>query len=635
MADRTISYDLIARDRASQAFDSAGKGSDRFGTKLAGMGKVAGVALAAATAAAAVLAVKLGKDAVNAASDLNETVSKSRAIFGPASADLEKWANTAASSLGQSKQQALDAAGTFGNLFVQLGVGREVAVDMSKQMVTLASDFASFHNADITEVIDAQSAAFRGEYDALQRFVPTINAAAVEQEALRATGKKTTKELTLQEKALATQTLMMKGAGDATGDFARTSDGLANRQRILSAQFEDVKAKIGNALLPVMVNLAGFVLNKIVPALSKLGEAVAPIVLGLSAFVAAFREGDVTSDGFVGTMERLGNYAREVLLPVIRQIADFLREHWQVALAVAAAAVLLLISPIALVVAAVVAAYVKFEWFRDAIAAVVQFITETWERHRDRIMEILTQVGEMFSSAFYAVKAIVDTVVAIITELWDGFGRDLVDNLQRHLGGVLRIVQGAFEILTGIFDLIKAILTGKWGEAWDAIKQILGGVWEAMLGIVTVAVETVRVAVETGLGLIKEVWEAVWNGFKTFMSDIWEGIKTIVGNAIKWVLDKIKTALGPIDEIIDKVGGIVGGGGEQSPLHGSRGRNFDSGGVVPGPLGSPQMILAHGGETVLPTHKTGGMASQMDPVEWGRIAARAYASELIHTMRTA
>ena len=30
---------------------------------------------------------------------------------------------------------------------------------------------------------------------------------------------------------------------------------------------------------------------------------------------------------------------------------------------------------------------------------------------------------------------------------------------------------------------------------------------------------------------------------------------------------------------------------------------FDGGGTVPGPIGSPQVILAHGGETVLPTHK--------------------------------
>lgn len=35
---------------------------------------------------------------------------------------------------------------------------------------------------------------------------------------------------------------------------------------------------------------------------------------------------------------------------------------------------------------------------------------------------------------------------------------------------------------------------------------------------------------------------------------------------------------------------------------------FDQGGIVPGPVGSPQMIKAHGGETILPTHKKGDMS---------------------------
>jgi TP901 family phage tail tape measure protein len=36
---------------------------------------------------------------------------------------------------------------------------------------------------------------------------------------------------------------------------------------------------------------------------------------------------------------------------------------------------------------------------------------------------------------------------------------------------------------------------------------------------------------------------------------------------------------------------------------------FDKGGIVPGPIGSPQLVLAHGGETILPTHKGGGFGA--------------------------
>ena len=33
---------------------------------------------------------------------------------------------------------------------------------------------------------------------------------------------------------------------------------------------------------------------------------------------------------------------------------------------------------------------------------------------------------------------------------------------------------------------------------------------------------------------------------------------------------------------------------------------FDSGGIVPGPRGRPQLAMVHGGETILPTHRGGG-----------------------------
>ncbi len=39
---------------------------------------------------------------------------------------------------------------------------------------------------------------------------------------------------------------------------------------------------------------------------------------------------------------------------------------------------------------------------------------------------------------------------------------------------------------------------------------------------------------------------------------------------------------------------------------GGRIPGFNDGGVVPGPRGSPQLVMAHGGETFIPTHQTGG-----------------------------
>ena len=187
----------------------------------------------------------------DSASDLAETVSKSDTIWGKNADAVRKWADGAADSIGMSKTAALEANASYGNLFQQIGINGEQSLKMSQDYMKASADLASFNNANVQDVNDALLSAQRGEYDSLQKFIPTINGAKVEQEALRLSKKKSAKELTDADKAMATHTLVMKGMGAAQGDFAKTSDGAANKQRILAARMENMKTKFGEALAPV------------------------------------------------------------------------------------------------------------------------------------------------------------------------------------------------------------------------------------------------------------------------------------------------------------------------------------------------------------------------------------------------
>ena len=251
-------------DRAEKDAEGLkGKLSKAFGD----MGKIAGgIFMAEVGGQLAGMAVDTIKSSIGLARDFNEIQSKSNTVFGESAKAINDWAASASTGFGQSKAQALNAASAFGNMFSQLGMGKQTAAEMSMKMTELASDFASFHNADITDVLQAQQAAFRGEYDALQKFVPTINAAAVQQEAMAETGKTNAAQLTAQEKAAATYTLMLKGAGDAQGDFDRTSGSLANQQRILSAQWQDLQVKIGQVLIPALTEIVTAINTKVIPA---------------------------------------------------------------------------------------------------------------------------------------------------------------------------------------------------------------------------------------------------------------------------------------------------------------------------------------------------------------------------------
>ncbi len=234
----------------STGFNKAiGGKSGGLGTMAIG-GLKAGLVGLAATASFGAIAGGF-KDVTGAASDLNETVNKSKVIFGENYTAMDQWASGAAKSMGLSKQAALESASGFGNMFTQLGFTGDAAANMSQQVMQMATDMGSFNNLPTAQVADMISAAFRGEYDSLQRLVPTINAAAVEQEAMAMTGKKSAKQLTAQEKAAATMSLVTKGAAVAMGDFANTADGMANKSKINAARVEELKASFGGLMGPI------------------------------------------------------------------------------------------------------------------------------------------------------------------------------------------------------------------------------------------------------------------------------------------------------------------------------------------------------------------------------------------------
>jgi hypothetical protein len=412
----------------------------------------------AAMAAGGLFAAKVGVDffkgAIDGASDLNETISKSNTIFGQAGADIEKWSNGAAKTLGQTKQQALDSAATFGNMFTQLGIGSGAAADMSKSMVELGSDFASFHNADISEVLAAQTAAFRGEYDAVQRFVPTINAAAVEQKALEMTGKATTKELTLQEKALATQKLLMEGAGAATGDFARTSDGLANKQRILAAQVEDVKTRLGQALLPAMSAVTGFASDVLLPAFEKVGKFLGDV---LGPVFSSFGGKDV--DGAAGALSKIAGTVREMVLPVLQQFGTFITTEAIPAITKAAQSVWENLKP------ALDGLVAAFQRNKPEIEAVLHAIREVAEFIIAKALPVLMQLAG-FAARFY---------VEYLSKLVQGFGAGVraIQGFSEWLGTASVWLEGFVANITTMPGRIRSAAAGMFDGIKDAFKSAI------------------------------------------------------------------------------------------------------------------------------------------------------------------
>lgn len=238
--------------------------------------KIGGALKKVAAAAAAVLASAKIKDffvdAVKGASDLNETASKVSVIFGAASDKVAAFAEKAATSMGQSKQAAEDGASTFAIFGKAAGVTGPKLADFATNLVQLSGDMASFYNTSPQDAITAIAAAMRGEMEPIQKFGVLLNDTTLRQMAFNLHITKSTKDvLTPQQRVLAVnaalyQQLGAKGSG-AMGDFQRTSAGLANQQRILQANWQNLTATVGTALLPSVIQVTTALNTKLMPAL--------------------------------------------------------------------------------------------------------------------------------------------------------------------------------------------------------------------------------------------------------------------------------------------------------------------------------------------------------------------------------
>lgn len=228
-------------------------------------------------------------DAVTAASNLGETVSKTSQIFGEeALPALEEWAEGAAEAFGQSKQQALDAASTFAIFGKSAGLAGDDLTGFSRELVELSADFASFFNTSPEEAITAIGAALRGESEPIRRYGVLLDEATLRQRALTlGIVETTTQALTPQQRVLAAQAEILAQTSDAQGDFARTSGGLANQQRILEAQLKDVQVEIGQELLPVVLELTKAAAD-LAPVLKALIGPLVEIGRGVGGAISPF-----------------------------------------------------------------------------------------------------------------------------------------------------------------------------------------------------------------------------------------------------------------------------------------------------------------------------------------------------------
>ena len=292
--------------------DAMRRGIQQTNKQLGAFGKAVktlGVTLVATFGAREI--AKFAGESLQAASDLEESINKVNAVFKQNADVVKDWADNSTTAFGLSKQAALEAAGTFGNLFTSFGVGVPEAEKMSVALTELSADLASFNNTSIDQALTALRSGLSGETEPLKRFGVALNQAAIEAKALELGLISNKSELDAAAKSQAVYALVLEQTTNAQGDFARTSEGLANTQRILQAAVEDAKASVGEgfrrALESTTEALGGS--GGLAEAVENAGDKFGAFNIGVATAIEQLVEFRDKSRFVLGPLQSIGDFA--------------------------------------------------------------------------------------------------------------------------------------------------------------------------------------------------------------------------------------------------------------------------------------------------------------------------------------
>jgi phage-related protein len=583
--------------------------------KLGDAAKTTAKAVGILSAAFGAAALTIGKKAVDAASDLSESVNAVNVTFGEAADGILGLSEASAQAVGLSSREFNAFAVQFGAFSKQIAGAEGDVVGVTDELTTRIADFASVMNLDVPDAAAVFQSSLAGETEPIRRFGIDLSAAAVELFALESGLINSKGEMTEAIKVQARYGLLMQSTEQMAGDFANTSDGLANQQRILAAEFDNAQARLGTYLLPAMESLVGLLVDRGIPALNSFIDWLGP---KLEPAAQAFASGVET------TIDRLGEFReqaddaaasiRDNFNKQIEKARDFVEEYndeleiagtiiasivtglvaYQTATAAARGVTLamtaaqlalsaamsinpmmLLVIAIAALVAGIVIAYQRFEPFRELVNQVFEAIKQAGVIVWEFLQGAWATLVAAFETIMPTLQAFYDAVVgfftdafATVTEVlsswWESFQEILGPVAGWFMDNVVSTIQAAIEFFIALFERIIQVLEPVINTLIDLFKvvaEIVIDVFGTIITIIGDAFATVTRIITGFIDYIRPVFELFWDALKSIVQVAFEVIENTVEVALAIIrgLFEIGTALlkGDFGAVWDAMKGIV------------------------------------------------------------------------------
>jgi hypothetical protein len=518
---------------------------------LGGKSSKVGAMVKAGLAAGGVALAAFGVQAVKAASDSQQSLGATETVFGKFSAAVVRDSKAAAQEFGLSANEYRENANLIGSLFKNQGVAMDQLGGKTKNMIGLGSDLAATFGGTTKEAVEALGSAFKGEFDPLEKYGISIKQSTVNAELAARGQDKLTGAALKQAQQIALTDLVMKQAADSQGAFAKESNTLAGQTQRLGAQWENIKATVGTALLPVLTALAATFNETVLPAISaawaflstKLGPVFATVKGYVDQVTASFGSGGGGGlAGAVATVQAVFGQVVAVVSPIVQALVALVRDNW---------------------------------------TSIVSWTRDTFGQIRSTVASYLTMV-----------RTVITTVLGVIRAVWNTWGDEILSVVRTVFTTIGAVIRAALNIVQGIIRTVTAVLRGDWSGAWEGIKQITRGAVDAVVAIVKGIGGLLRAAASAA-------WDLVKAAFRTGVDAAVAIVKGLPGLAVR-ALSGAGSALVGVGQ--DIVRGLISG---IQSIAGDVGRALLN--LLPGPLqkfagklgiNSPSRVFAEFGRNI-------------------------------------
>jgi hypothetical protein len=212
------------------------------------------------------------RDAVNAASDLEQQFGALDAIFKGNTGEMKAFSKEM-NKIGLSSADAARESAYLGAMLKGSGLSIDDTTKKTKDLVRLAGDLAATFGGSTAEAVKAVGSLMRGERDPIERYGVSLKQVDINAQML-ADAKNGLVFASEKEAAMnATLTLLYQKTTDAQGQAARESDTYASKLGQLQAKMTDASVEIGEALLPALMKLGDFFIDA-VPDIEQFGKSL-------------------------------------------------------------------------------------------------------------------------------------------------------------------------------------------------------------------------------------------------------------------------------------------------------------------------------------------------------------------------